>query len=1003
MAPRQEGEPDPDEEDRARLRKKLDGYEAMGLKVGGLRDLLDIDLERFKETYLEVIKRQLEGKDVEEGPPEPAATEEATVGPDEDEEELEEEMELQLEGAGPEEALTAPEEEPDEEPTEEVAEEAPGAEPEEDEIEISVSEEEAEEPIIGEEPEEEEAEVPSDEVKVPEEGAEEEEAEEEVTEEEEAEEEVTEEEEAEEEEVKEEVTEEEEAEEEVAEEEVAEEEVAEEEVAEEEVAEEEEAEEEVGEVPELEAEEEELGEMEVTEEVPEEEAEEKEEEEEEKEEAPEEEALIVLATVVEEEGPEEEAALEEETEILLEGIYPEAEAEEEEEGPEEEAPAEPRPPKAVKPRPRPKAVAKPPAKPPTKARAKAPPAKPKAEARPKVEARPKTVRRRRRGLNREAVAAMVVALLVVGAAGAYFTIFQNSEPTAVFTFAPEDPVEGELVTFDASSSSDPDDHALKYTWRFGDGASRKGKRVSHAFLSSESFTVTLTVEDERGAQRVTRRTVDVGPLTISMEEPLIDDHFQYDVEGNVSLWNPAGALVTFKEGALTYSITAVDAGIGGTKTLTVVDVTTAKDGFMKVHDVRLERTVYDLQDVEGTITTNAPYDPYFTGKIYAEVDDHMCLEWERGVTRKALVTTSFQSAGYDVFSSRDEGTFYAQLDGIESTFSMNEFLRSNEFVSNDRTSNTLTVGSSKYIWKVLGMERVQGRSRPALHINVTMDAATLSASRLDAFYTDIWLEEGLSQPAKNHVHAKGWQDGNRYIVDMTETLAQATQGAGAATGVCSGDHLYNVTEEHQADFKPLDHVPERGGTAGGFIFSPEEALQAARDYDDDLDLWISERPTAFLYLGNYTESDGEGKWVMTFGHAGSSDQVEVTVQGTPGSLSIAIDRDPDVGGPIGTATSVGRVVTLSRGVRLLRNETQIRSRCFLDTDPNWNTFTFNVTEGVSSLSLDPVDLLSRSVEGDYTYLLVSRDGGKYKAALDATNGQVLFSWEHTHRFRGLQG
>ncbi len=70
MAPGQT-DPDFDDAERARFSKKLDGYEAMGLEVTALRELLDEDLERFKDTYLGEIKAQLDGGGKEEPEPEP--------------------------------------------------------------------------------------------------------------------------------------------------------------------------------------------------------------------------------------------------------------------------------------------------------------------------------------------------------------------------------------------------------------------------------------------------------------------------------------------------------------------------------------------------------------------------------------------------------------------------------------------------------------------------------------------------------------------------------------------------------------------------------------------------------------------------------------------------------------------------------------------------------------------------------------------------------------------
>ncbi|MFQ5748780.1 MAG: S8 family serine peptidase [Planctomycetota bacterium] len=58
---------------------------------------------------------------------------------------------------------------------------------------------------------------------------------------------------------------------------------------------------------------------------------------------------------------------------------------------------------------------------------------------------------------------------------------------------------GDVVTFDGSASSDPDNDPLTFSWDFGDGSpAASGAVVTHTFASASTFTVTLTVDDGQG-------------------------------------------------------------------------------------------------------------------------------------------------------------------------------------------------------------------------------------------------------------------------------------------------------------------------------------------------------------------------------------------------------------------------------------------------------------------------------------------------------------------------
>ncbi len=89
-------------------------------------------------------------------------------------------------------------------------------------------------------------------------------------------------------------------------------------------------------------------------------------------------------------------------------------------------------------------------------------------------------------------------------------ISTNSPPVANFNFSPSDPIVGGIVSFDASSSSDPDGSITSYAWNFGDGSTGSGQFVTHAFAASGTYSVTLTVTDNEGAQGTKVKSVNVG-------------------------------------------------------------------------------------------------------------------------------------------------------------------------------------------------------------------------------------------------------------------------------------------------------------------------------------------------------------------------------------------------------------------------------------------------------------------------------------------------------------
>lgn len=74
------------------------------------------------------------------------------------------------------------------------------------------------------------------------------------------------------------------------------------------------------------------------------------------------------------------------------------------------------------------------------------------------------------------------------------------------------PVSGALplpVTFDAGGSYDTDGSIVSYQWGFGDGVSGSGISVAHTYISTGTYTATLTVTDDLGAKSTASAVISV--------------------------------------------------------------------------------------------------------------------------------------------------------------------------------------------------------------------------------------------------------------------------------------------------------------------------------------------------------------------------------------------------------------------------------------------------------------------------------------------------------------
>lgn len=125
-------------------------------------------------------------------------------------------------------------------------------------------------------------------------------------------------------------------------------------------------------------------------------------------------------------------------------------------------------------------------------------------------------------------------------------------PIANFTYSPNNPVTYETVTFNASTSYDPNGHIIEYTWNFGDEntTTTTNPITTHVYTDPGNFTTTLTVTDNDGFTDSTTATVTVSnPAILRVSLPT-----GKTVGPNPNPWLNEGWLLNLTGASLTFRI-----------------------------------------------------------------------------------------------------------------------------------------------------------------------------------------------------------------------------------------------------------------------------------------------------------------------------------------------------------------------------------------------------------------------------------------------------------------
>ncbi|MCF7553846.1 LamG domain-containing protein [Pseudonocardia sp. WMMC193] len=122
------------------------------------------------------------------------------------------------------------------------------------------------------------------------------------------------------------------------------------------------------------------------------------------------------------------------------------------------------------------------------------------------------------------------------------TVAANLPPTAAFTAT----TDGLEVNVDGSGSIDPDGTIASYAWDFGDGGTATGVTATHTYGAAGTFTINLTVTDDKGRTHTQPNEVTVTPnnaapvaaftTAVTDLSVAVDGTGSSDADGTIATW-----------------------------------------------------------------------------------------------------------------------------------------------------------------------------------------------------------------------------------------------------------------------------------------------------------------------------------------------------------------------------------------------------------------------------------------------------------------------------------
>lgn len=612
----------------------------------------------------------------------------------------------------------------------------------------------------------------------------------------------------------------------------------------------------------------------------------------------------------------------------------------------------------------------------------------------KVAVRPRPAAGPRRPSRGWVALAVVVALVVAGLAG-YMYLAPRTTLAARAAF-PATAEAGALVAFDGGNSTTTGKGIDRYAWDFGDGARGSGKRATHFYEAAGAYTVSLTVQDQDGTRSAPYRSrITVSPLTVTVPAKKIDDRADYAVNGTVDVRNQDTYLYKVTLASQEVTVSELQLDFIGNMTQMVRDQLPAQDGFGQNHSALFTTSSEDLS-LSGKAFTNI-MQLQLSGDL--NYDEDSCSDAASGgvfkVQSRAVTKLRFiLPTGPASLNSTDTLRAYPGVAGIQAQFQPEDIYRGRAFDQAGGDGNgTYRSGNVTYHWSRMGVRNIGGY--PSLGLNITAERAYLDKNGFSEFFINVWISSFASMPTSTLVHIFGRSGDTTVSTDHLTTMTGFKAGPGT---IDYSPQAFDPSPLPPGLFySPFSDVIATGTGNASLRFSPEQALQEASAKDGSLRDFLAQNPQSYACSAKYYEGQfgpGSATWNLTFSWPNATSSYWANV--TRDILQQYTVHGGYGGGLSQVGTSEGafaRMLTLSSAEGRMRNDSETAGVFFRDGAVNW--------AGGTSLGLE-ADAMYPSINLASLYASPERAGyatllrkGADTSAFSADTGQMMYFYTHS--------